>query len=137
MRKIKKVLLIDDDNITNYLNNSIISNLEMAEEVIMKMNGAEAINYLRKDCKATVNNFPNLILLDLKMPVMDGFEFLQEFEKLCNKDRHKIHVVILTTSRDAEDLIKLINLGNYYFVNKPLTTEKFLDIHHRYFREYE
>ena len=126
---------MDDDNVTNYLNNTVISNLNIANEVIMKMNGADAINYLIKDCKSNTANYPNLILLDLKMPVMDGFDFLKEFENLCHKDRHKIHVVILTTSRDAEDLIRLINLGNYYFVNKPLTTQKLLDIHHRYFRD--
>jgi CheY-like chemotaxis protein len=134
VKKINKILLVDDDQITNYLNHSVIDKLNLSNEVIVKTNGPDAISFIQDKCKST-NKFPDLIFLDLKMPGMDGFEFLQQFEKLCTSVYHDIYVVILTSSTAGEDLIKLRQLGNYYYLQKPLTADKFLDVHHRFFRD--
>lgn len=132
MRKINKVLLVDDDLASNFLNKSVIEKIDFANEIVLKNNGKEAFDYLEKECQS--ENFPDLILLDLKMPVMDGFEFLKEFERLCYNLKDNIVVVILASSNNADDYVKLMHMGNYYAVVKPLTIDKLFDIHHRYFR---
>jgi CheY-like chemotaxis protein len=133
LRKINSVLFVDDDKVTNFLNHNVISNLNIANKIIMKVNGKDAIDYLKEGCSST--DYPDLILLDIKMPVMDGFEFLRQFEELFNQINHTIHLVVLTTSKDSEDIARLRRLGDYHFENKPLTIQKFLDIHHRYFKD--
>jgi CheY-like chemotaxis protein len=134
VKKINKILLVDDDQVTNYLNNSVIEKLNLAEEVVMKANGLDAISFIKEVCKP-LNQYPDLIFLDLTMPGMDGFEFLQEFEKLCASVKYDIYLVVLSSSNAGEDLIKLRQLGNYYYIQKPLTVDKLLDIHHRFFRD--
>jgi DNA-binding response OmpR family regulator len=68
------------------------------------------------------------------MPVLDGFDFIKEFENLNLRQKDKIVIVILTTSTDPEDIIKLRSMGRYYLIRKPLTIDKLVDVYHRYFR---
>jgi CheY-like chemotaxis protein len=131
--KIDRILLVDDDSISNFVSTEAIKKIGFADEIIVKTNARDALVYLEKECK-THNKYPDLILLDLKMPDMDGFEFIAEFEMACDKINQNIVVVILTSSRDGDDMVRLRRLGNYYLMSKPLTPEKLVDIHHRYFR---
>jgi CheY-like chemotaxis protein len=132
--KLERVLLVDDDSISNHLSKVTLNKINAANEVIVKTDGRDALKYIQKECKS-MSQYPELILLDLKMPGMDGFEFLEEFEMVCKDVRHHIVVVILTSSRNADDVIRLRRLGNYFIVNKPLSAEKVDDILHRYFRD--
>jgi DNA-binding response OmpR family regulator len=68
------------------------------------------------------------------MPVLDGFDFLQEFERLDQKLKDKMIIIILTAFRNPEDIIRLRKMGRYYLITKPLTLDKLVDIYHRYFR---
>src|SRR3712207_159254 len=115
--KIDRILLVDDDSISNFVSTEAIKKIGFAEEIIVKTNAREALAYLEKECKS-LNKYPDLILLDLKMPGMDGFEFIAEFEMACERISHEIVVVILTSSRDGDDMVKLRRLGNYYLMNK-------------------
>jgi CheY-like chemotaxis protein len=130
---IKKVLLIDDDPVSNHLNKALLERLDFTKEIIVKTNGREAILYLQSDCYSE-NNYPVLILLDLKMPVLDGFDFLIEYDKLDISRKDNIVIVVLTTSTNADDIMKLRSIGKYDLINKPLNLEKLVDIYHRYFR---
>ena len=76
---------------------------------------------------------PNLILLDINMPVMDGFEFLQKYNLLEADSKRDTIVVMLTTSTHMNDMDKLISNGNIDLVNKPLTQEKLLQLMNKYF----
>lgn len=125
---------MDDNPLDNYLHKKIISDLQLVDEIILKETGEDAIAYLQKECQQS-DKYPNLILLDLKMPGMNGIKFLKEFEKVCLDAKEDIYVVILTHSQDPDDLIAILQIGNYYHIQKPLTTDKFLDIHHRFFRD--
>jgi CheY-like chemotaxis protein len=131
--RLNKVLLVDDDSVSNFISKSAIEKINFSNNIIIKTDGREALEYIQSEC-SSMNEFPDLILLDLKMPGMDGFEFLEECEMICRNIREHIVIVILTSSRDADDIVRLRDMGNYFLTNKPLTDEKLIDIHHRYFR---
>lgn len=123
MQKLGSILLVEDDNITNFINKRLISKLEVAEDIRVATNGAEAISFIRKRLSSN-DSCPELIFLDINMPVMDGFEFLQEFKRLQFEQKENVVIVVLTTSTNQNDIEKLKNSGNTDFINKPLTKEK-------------
>jgi len=132
--KLERILLVDDDDISNHVSRNAIQKLNMADRIVIKSDGKEALEYIQNEC-TPYNEFPDLIFLDLKMPGMDGFDFIKAFDKISNRIREHIVVVILTSSKNADDIIQLRRLGNYYMLTKPLTADKLIDIHHRYFRD--
>lgn len=121
--KINFILLVDDDPINNYLNLRLLDSLNVADEVKVCINGMEALEFL----KSLYDQSPDLILLDINMPVLDGFEFLKAFDDLKITQKDNIKIVMLTTSSAMSDLEKIENLG-YEVINKPLTEEKILNI---------
>jgi CheY-like chemotaxis protein len=132
VKKINKLLLIDDDPITNEINKRLYEQVNLVKEIVAVNSAIAAIEYLRSDCYIS-KEYPSLILLDLSMPGSNGFDFLKEFE-LLKLDKKNIVVVVLTNSSNADDYIKLKELGRFYVFSKPLNIDKIIDIHHRYFR---
>jgi CheY-like chemotaxis protein len=120
MRKIKTVLLIDDDSINNFINERLIKKCQISEEVVVMLNGNEAILYLKEKLKIK-ESCPELILLDINMPVMDGFEFLAAFKNLDFANKSEVNIVMLTTSSNPHDMEKLNNSAISGYLNKPLT----------------
>jgi CheY-like chemotaxis protein len=127
--------VIDDDETDCFLSKLIIENSGFVREIIIKENGKEALEYLQNEC-ALEDQYPSLILVDLRMPSFNGFSFLEAFEKLEISKNGNIAIVVLSYSDDCDDIIKLQNLGRYNFISKPLTEDKLLDIYHRYFRNW-
>lgn len=128
MKKIEKILLVDDDSINNFINARLLKKLEIADEVNISLNGEEAINYLN-DC----SNCPQLILLDINMPVMDGFGFLDCYNT-CACCKNSPVIVVLTTSSNKRDLERLTEYPSVTaFLNKPLTEEKITKVVKEYF----
>lgn len=125
MHKITSVLLVDDDMINNFINQQLIEELSVTKELNIANNGLEAIKFLEQFCDDD-KGCPELILLDINMPVMDGFEFLEEFDNLTLPLKEKIKVVMLTTSTNPHDVEKLNGFSIAGFMNKPLTEEKIL-----------
>jgi response regulator of citrate/malate metabolism len=123
MTKLNCILLIDDDSITNFINERLIKKLNVTNEVKITMNGEEGIHYIQNLCNKG-ELCPELILLDINMPVMNGFEFIRAFENLNIPNKDKVKIIILTTSKNAKDVDLLKSLGNFEFINKPLTEEK-------------
>jgi CheY-like chemotaxis protein len=122
MSNYKTCLLIDDNYIDNFVTRRILESGNFAEQVIVSQSAIDAINSLRS---GTVK--PDVIFLDIRMPVMGGFEFLQEYDKLEIEGKQAIKIFMLSSSLDPTDLKKSIN--NKYitqFVHKPLT-QKTLD----------
>ena len=129
MIKVDSVLLIDDDAVNNYLNSKLIRKMNISDEIHVATNGSEAVKFVeerRQDC-------PNLIFLDLNMPAIDGFEFLEIFQKMEIPNKDKVVIVILTTSTNFGDMEKIKKYGNFEFVNKPLKEEKISEIAQKYF----
>ncbi len=125
MEKLNTVLIVDDDFINNFLTARVLKKLNIADNIKIMMNGHEGMVYLRENCQYDNARYPELIFLDINMPVMDGFDFIRAFE--CLPMANKSEIIILTTSGNAGDIQKISELGEYKLVNKPLTREKLLD----------
>ena len=118
MNKISCALLVDDDNTANFLNKRLFQKLNAAEKVLVAHNGLEALQLLEENCPG--KDCPMLILLDIKMPIMDGFEFLEAYEKLASEQKQSVVIVMLTTSLNPQDVGK-VKQANIKLLNKPLT----------------
>ena len=126
MKKIDKILLVDDDEVTNFLNQLVIERLGGAEHLEIALNGEEALNYLKEYYQhadlASLQKI--LIVLDLNMPVMDGFDFLEELEKQSHWNKANRFIIILTSSENPADIERTKNYSIYGYEKKPLTEEK-------------
>lgn len=127
MGKIGKVLLVDDDEITCYLNRNLIEKMVVAEMVESVNDGMQALQYIRGKYIGATNqaNKKDLLLLDLNMPVMDGFEFLGELKKSDIYDKDRLVIVLLTSSQhkqDAENVALYSDIVHSYLI-KPLQEE--------------
>jgi CheY-like chemotaxis protein len=128
MHKINCILLIEDDQVTNFLNNRIIKGLRISEKINLAHNGKEALNFVKNFALMNQNTGPELILVDLNMPVSDGFEFIYGFKELQLSNSDKIKIIVLTTSDHEEDIGKIIRDKNIGYINKPLTEDKLLSV---------
>ncbi|MDO1444753.1 response regulator [Rhodocytophaga aerolata] len=125
MRKLNKILLVDDDSTSNFLTQMILEDLQVADAIIVKKNGQEALDYINELCLQHNEDCPELIFLDINMPIMDGFELLDELQrlnKLHNPDS-PITVVLLTTSNNPKDIEKAKTYDITYYIEKPLTED--------------
>lgn len=123
MTKFRKILLVDDDQITNFLNENLLREMNIADDIAIANDGKEALDYIKTNNGASENFCCDLILLDLNMPVMDGFEFLEKLIEL-KVDTSKVSVVLLTTSSNERDQQRAKNFNITGYINKPLTEAK-------------
>ena len=122
--KLNTVLVIDDDEPTNFLNQMIIEESGCAEHVMALQSGQEALEYLTREKESWLKG-PDLIFLDINMPAMNGWEFLEKYRQLTKEQQAKVMVVMLTTSLFPEDKLKAQEIPEVSgFENKPLTAEK-------------
>jgi CheY-like chemotaxis protein len=126
IKKLACILLVDDDQTTNYLNKLLLTRLDLGEQLLVAQNGLEALNLLREHCHTEECSV--LILLDVKMPVMDGFGFLEAYNQLPEANKKAIIIVMLTTSLHPQDIERVRQYNIAGFVSKPLTEEKINDI---------
>ena len=124
MQKLTCVLLVDDDQTTNYLNKLLINRLVMTDKLLVALNGQEALEQVKIHCREASPDCPALILLDVKMPVMDGFQFLAAYDELPLPEKQAIIIVMLTTSLHPQDVDRVQQLNIAGFLNKPLTRDK-------------
>ncbi|MGD1844662.1 MAG: response regulator [Salibacteraceae bacterium] len=134
MKKLNCIVLIDDDKMTNYLNQRIIKKSGLADHLLIFKNGKEGLEYL-KNPDASDYISPNLIFLDINMPVMNGFEFLEEYNKLDASLRADKLMVMLTTSLLTRDVDAAKSYEVSEFINKPLDEDKLRIIIEKYYEE--
>ena len=134
-KKLNCILLVDDDEATNYMHQLIIKKTNCTEKVICKQNGKLALDYLLAvDNEENVQ--PDIIFLDINMPGMNGWEFLEHYDKLTKEQQAKIVVVMLSTSIDPVDMSKAEDIEYISRFNpKPLTTTMLNDIIKEHFPE--
>lgn len=140
MKKLNCILLIDDNPPTNFFNKRLINKLGLAEEVFAVENGKLGLEFLTNQGDYVSNGKkypkPALILLDINMPVMDGWEFLEAYHQLSPEQKGEILIVMLSTSPNPDDLQKASSISELSgFRQKPLTQEMLVDIFDTYFPE--
>lgn len=140
-KKLNCVLLIDDDLGTNFINQMLIKKANITDRIETVLNGKEALDFITNKGKyeKAGNIFPQpvLTLLDINMPVMDGWEFLDAYQKLGEHQRGKIVIIMLTTSLNPDDVTRAEEISDVSgFKNKPLTMETIDDIIQQHFSDY-
>lgn len=127
------ILLIEDDRATNFLNKFIIGKVDCIEKIQVAENGKEALEYLKLGIEDK-RLLPDLILLDINMPLINGWEFLEAFKELDIDQKDKIVIVMLTSSFNPDDKKRAENIKEVSsFRNKPLTTDMFNNLLEEYF----
>lgn len=127
-KKLNCILLIDDDEPTNFLNKLVIEEIGCAEQVQVVQSGQAALDYLTNsgsfDAGGHTYPRPDLVFLDINMPAMDGWEFLDKYNRLSKAQKGKVIVVMLTTSFNPDDEMKAKSIDAISdFKSKPLTVE--------------
>ena len=134
MRKeLQCIMLIDDDPDDNFIHERVISKSHVSKRVIAMEKAKDALAYLTSE-KNTGDTHPDLIFLDINMPAMNGWEFLEAYNKLNKSLQSHAVVVMLTTSDNPDDKLKAksLNIASD-FKTKPLTPEMLDDIIGKYF----
>ena len=128
MKTIRKILIVDDDEITCFIQKECLETVGIAEEVDYVNDGMQAITYIQENCTVKPehqSDCPDLVFLDINMPGMNGFEFLEEFKNFKGPSLNRIHVVMLTSSVSPKDLKEAGKFADHLsgYITKPLTEE--------------
>jgi CheY-like chemotaxis protein len=132
MVKLSHLLLVDDDPTTNFFNRHLLEKMNVCEVIHEAGNGQEALDKIEE--LRLIGQAPDMILLDINMPIMNGFEFLEQYAKLDHKIRESVVICMLTTSLAQTDLDR----SNQYaelndYIDKPLSEVKIRDLIEKYF----
>ncbi|RDV15010.1 response regulator [Pontibacter diazotrophicus] len=122
MKQIERVLVIDDDETSIFLTKRLLHSVGVGSQIQTALNGLEGLNSIKKAVAEEL--LPQLILLDIKMPVMDGFAFLEELERLPNMDFNDTKIALLSSSHNPWEMEKAKKYPVSAFLHKPLTKEK-------------
>lgn len=135
MKQLKNILVIDDDRILQLICKQIIKNYDPQIKVDGFLNAEEALNHLGHLAEHLNGHIvPDLILLDLNMPKIDGWEFLEQARKIKFKEKENIVIAILSSSVFPEDKMKASQYGEIAeYIEKPLTKTHLDRIRMKYF----
>ncbi len=125
-KKYRTVMLIDDNEIDNLINQKMIEAASITENIYTHTGAKSAIEFLKNMERLDVAEkvLPDVIFLDIDMPLMDGFQFLDEFEKLGDTTKTKCKIVMLTSSINPQDFNRSKKYDNVkLYLNKPLSQE--------------
>lgn len=133
MGKLKSVLLVDDDDTTNFLNKFFISQVDSSLEINVVLNGKEALEFLALNGKEDLT--PCLLILDTHMPIMDGWAFLDAFDKKFDAEFKERVVIVMLTALDTENVVKkALSMPNVAdTAQKPLSDLKFRALINKHF----
>jgi len=133
-QKLDKVLLVDDSDADNFIHMRVIKKADIANNVIIKKSGPAALEYLGVRAEDGTYPMPDLVFLDINMPGMNGWEFLEQYEKLPEEQKAQIIVCMLTTSVSEEDKKKAEKVPQIKsYQHKPLSQEMLMGILQQFF----
>ena len=131
MFQLNEIIFVDDDAIVRMLGKRILANLKFDREITQFENGQTAIQEIQK--RVSQNEIqqsekPTLILLDINMPVMDGWDFLDEFSALPESIKNQFYISIITSSIDRSDKEKAFSYPIVKdYIQKPMSVSLFMD----------
>lgn len=132
-KKLNCILLVDDDPDDNFFHQRIIKKMDITNAIEVARNGIEALEYLRKENQV----IPELIFLDINMPKMNGWEFLEEYKDLDPKQKARITIMMLTTSANPDDIKRANEIKDATGIKtKPLSLEMLNEILTTHFQDY-
>jgi CheY-like chemotaxis protein len=130
-KQLNCIMLIDDNKIDNFFHERVIKKCSAAKTVIAKESGQEALTHL---CAGDAMQQPELIFLDINMPGMNGWEFLEHYKQLPEGLQNAMIVVMLTTSENPDDKARAATQGMLAdFKSKPLTKEMLEEVINKYY----
>ena len=123
------VFLIDDDNIYQFTARKILESTGLAKHIQSFYNGSEAINYFKDQKNINLETLPDFIFLDINMPVMNGWEFLEEYHQLYGKLPKSIVLYVVSSSIDSYDINKSKEYENVTdYIVKPITRIRYKEL---------
>jgi CheY-like chemotaxis protein len=127
MRELKRILLAEDNPEDVELTLAALAEHQLANEVVVVRDGAEALDYIRRRAAYATRHegHPAVVLLDVKMPKVDGLEVLRQLK--ADVTLRSIPVVMLTSSREESDLVESYRLGVNAYVVKPVEFREFIE----------
>jgi|SRR6185312_10398133 len=132
-RKLNCILLVDDNNADNVFHQIILRKMDIVNRIDIVLNGLEALTYLKKENQTP----PELIFLDINMPRMNGWEFLEEYKYLPIHQKARVTILILTTSANPDDIKKANEIEQVTGIEtKPLSEEMVTKILNQHFQDY-
>lgn len=128
MNQVKTVTLVDDDDVFVFLTTKAIEQTSLVDLIKVFGNGLDALNFLKEN-KNNVDALPEIILLDLSMPIMNGWQFLEEYAKLNPTIGKKITIYICSSSISPDDITRAKTISEVSdYIIKPITKEKLIDM---------
>lgn len=125
--KLKRILLVDDNDSDNFLHERVLKKAKVAQEIVVVNSGEMALDFLTTELDEGYPT-PDLIILDINMPRMNGWEFLEEYKKLDDSCKGNTVTVMLSTSLNPEDRERAEKDEVIQsFLSKPLTKEQIFD----------
>jgi CheY-like chemotaxis protein len=124
MKDKAKIYIIDDDEIFQFITRKSFERLERKDELHFFLNGEDALNSIRRNVKEGVQ-LPEIIFLDINMPIMDGWDFLAELQVLIESAVNKPYIYMVSSSIDDKDLIK----SKKYTMIKDYIVKPIKDVH--------
>lgn len=128
MKPVKKLFLIDDDEIFVYLTRKTIESTNKIDEIKVFNDGQEAVKFLKKNSTNT-EELPDIIFLDLNMPVMDGWEFLEEYIILEPKFKKRVILYLVSSTISPYDIERANSIGVVTdLLIKPLEKDRIIEL---------
>ena len=122
------IAIIDDDSIFQFIAKRLVESINSKNETIVFSNGKDAIDFIHYNLNE-IDNLPDIIFLDINMPVMNGWQFLNKYIELKSKIKKEITIYIVTSSKNPDDFIKAESIHEVAdYIVKPITREKYTSI---------